>query len=236
MPEPVSFTKSPSKFIKKICIFLLLLLISLPLSSCETVKHLIYTYDPLNFHVVKEGVLYRSAQPSGRDLQRVVEQYKIKSIINLRGAQPGKSWYDIEKKASDKLGLERVDIWMSAGRLPHRDDLIRLLDAYKELPRPILIHCKAGADRTGEAAAMFALDHLGWSKREAAGQLSPFYGHFPDFQPSKTYFMREVYQGEAWARNAYRPCQENYKHYKKGLYCGIEDSLRPFVLEFDDEQ
>jgi protein tyrosine phosphatase (PTP) superfamily phosphohydrolase (DUF442 family) len=214
--------------------FSILLIVLLP--SCATLEHLLYTYDPLNFHTVKEGVLYRSAQPSGRDLRRVTQEYQLKNVINLRGSNPGESWYDTEKAVSDELGLKRVDIGMSAARLPHRDDLIRLLDAFKELPRPILVHCKAGADRTGEAAAIFAMDHLKWSRREAAAQLHPFYGHFPDFTPAKTYFIREVYQGEDWARNTYDPCRQDYQYYDKEQYCGIPPEARPYSLEVDDER
>ena len=214
-----------------ISLFLLALL-----TSCATLEHLLYTYDPLNFHSVQDGVLYRSAQPSGRDLRRMTQEYQLRSVINLRGSHPGESWYDIEKAVSDELGLKRVDIGMSAVRLPHRDDLIRLLDAFKELPRPILVHCRAGADRTGEAAAIFAMEYLKWSKRKAAGQLHPFYGHFPDFTPAKTYFIREVYQGEEWARNIYDPCQQDYNYYDKEQYCGIPLETRRYSLEVDDER
>jgi len=215
--------------------WIFILLIPL-LTSCATIKHLLYTYDPLNFHDVKEGVLYRSAQPSGKELFLAVREYNIRSVINLRGAQPGESWYDIEKAVSDKLGLQRVDIAMSAVRLPHRDDLIRLLDAFKELPRPILIHCKAGADRTGEAAAIFAMEYLHWSRRKAAGQLHPYYGHIPDFTPAKTYFIREVYQGEDWARNTYDPCLQDFEYYDKERYCAIASRDRPYSVEDDDER
>lgn len=210
-------------------VFLFLLL-----TSCATIKHMIYTYDPLNFHSVKDGVMYRSAQPTGRDLRMIAEEYGIKSIINLRGAQPGDDWYDEELSVSRELGIELFDVRMSAARLPHREDLIRLLDAYNDLPQPILVHCKGGADRTGEAVAIFAQDHLEWSKRKAAGQLHPYFGHFPDRFPAKTYFIREVYQGEEWAREFYYPCQQDYKYYNKELYCGT--TVKPFSPSIDDEQ
>jgi protein tyrosine phosphatase (PTP) superfamily phosphohydrolase (DUF442 family) len=210
-------------------VFLVLLL-----TSCATLKHILYTYDPLNFHTVKDEVMYRSAQPSGTDLRRVVAGYGIKSVINLRGAQPDKDWYDDEVEVSRELGLEQVDISMSAARLPHREDLIRLLDAFNGLPRPILVHCKAGADRTGEAVALFALDHLKWSKRKAAGQLHPYFGHVPDLYPAKTYFVREVYKGEEWVRESYYPCRQNYKYYDKGKYCWT--TVKPFSPRVDDER
>jgi protein tyrosine phosphatase (PTP) superfamily phosphohydrolase (DUF442 family) len=228
-PKILELARGKSRF--WISLYLLALL-----TSCATLEHLLYTYDPLNFHSVQEGVLYRSAQPSGRDLRRIVREHNLRSVINLRGSHPGESWYDIEKAVSDELGLKRVDIGMSAVRLPHREDLIRLLDAFKDLPRPILVHCRAGADRTGEAAAIFAMEYLKWSKRKAAGQLHPFYGHFPDFTPAKTYFIREVYQGEEWARNTYDPCRQDYKYYDKEQNCGIPPEARRYSLEVDDER
>lgn len=211
-------------------------LIFLLLTSCSTIEHILYTYDPLNFHTVKEGVLYRSAQPTGRDLRMIAEKHHIRSIINLRGASSDEGWYKEEVAVSQELGLERVDIQMSAARLPHREDLITLLDSFKKLPRPILIHCKAGADRTGEAVTMFAMDHLKWSKRKAAGQLHPYFGHFPDFLPAKTYFIRQVYRGEAWARKAYYPCLQNYQYYKKEKYCAGGITIKPFSTTIDDER
>ncbi|MBK8025175.1 MAG: tyrosine-protein phosphatase [Chloroflexi bacterium] len=45
-------------------------------------------------------------------------------------------------------------------------------------PKPTLIHCKAGADRTGLAAALFLMSQ-GTSFDQAAQQLSLKYFHFP---------------------------------------------------------
>ena len=43
-----------------------------------------------NFHIVREGVLYRSGQISVEGLQRLVHDYQIKTVITLRDAQrPG---------------------------------------------------------------------------------------------------------------------------------------------------
>lgn len=223
------------EFRKDVSFFpLLVVFLSLFLASCATIEHMRYTYDPLNLHAVRDEVMYRSAQPTGDDLRMVAEAYGIKSIINLRGAQPGKDWYDEELAVSRELGLQQVDIRMSAGRLPHREDLLSLLDAFNDLPRPILVHCKGGADRTGEAVAVFVLDHLKWSKRKAAGQLHPYFGHFPDRYPAKTYFIREVYRGEQWARESYDPCRQDYKYYDKGAYCGA--TATPVAPRMDDKR
>jgi len=199
---------------------MLLVGISILLGGCQTIKQLIYTHDPLNFHAVEKGALYRSAQPTGGDLEMIVNKYGIKSVINLRGANPGQNWYDNELIVSEQYGLKRVDISMSAERLPHKQDLVKLLDAFRDLPRPILVHCMAGADRTGEAAAIFAFDHMQMSRSEASGQLHPYYGHIPDLYPAKTYFFNKVYESEKWARESYDPCKADYPYYDKVDYCG----------------
>jgi len=208
--------ESAKRFMSRL---LLLIAMSVLFSGCQTIKQIWYIYDPLNFHAVDEGVLYRSAQPTGGDLEMIVQKYGIKSVINLRGANAGQNWYDNELIVSEQYGLKRVDISMSAGSLPNKPDLVSLLDAFRDLPRPMLVHCKAGADRTGEAAAIFALDRMNLPKREASRQLHPYFGHIPDLCPAKTYFFNEVYQGETWARESYDPCHADYLYYDKAAFC-----------------
>ena len=53
-----------------------------------------------------------------------------------------------------------------------------VLSAFEQAAFPVLIHCKAGADRTGFAAALFLHYHEGWDIAEAArDQLTPAFGH-----------------------------------------------------------
>ena len=191
-----------------------ILFLSFFLSSCATLGHMRYARDPLNFHIVKEGELYRSAQPTGDDIRMIHTQYGIKSIINLRGEKSGEAWYEDEVEVTNELGLERRDIALPLEQLPDKEHLKAVLDAFNDLPRPILIHCKAGADRTGMAAAIFAFDHMGQPRQKAAGQLHPYFGHIPDFKPVQTYFIRDVYKGEEWALapDGYDPCNIEYRY------------------------
>jgi len=183
----------------------------------------------LNFHVVEEGKVYRSAQPTANDLQNIMEKYHIKTILNLRGGSAS-DWYKEEKEFAEKNGIDLITIGMSAMRLPHRKDLIKVLDTFKNARYPILIHCKAGADRTGEASAMYQIDYMDKTNEEAASNmLRVEYHHLKWFTPAKDYFIRKVYKGETWARESYYPCSANYKYYNKKDYCTkdirIEDDL-----------
>jgi protein tyrosine/serine phosphatase len=55
-----------------------------------------------------------------------------------------------------------------------------LVEALRDAPKPLLIHCRAGSDRTGLASALYVASH-GGTYRDACEQLSLYYGHFPYF-------------------------------------------------------
>lgn len=176
------------------------------LSSCDVIN---------NFHEVDSGKLYRSGQMSGEDLAKKVEEFHIKTVINLRGSNPTEKWWQEEYEVARKYGLAFINIPMSASRLPNRRDLIELLDAYRSAPRPILIHCQGGADRTGEAAAIYQMIYMGKSKDEALDMLSLKYAHIEKSKPAKIYFIKNVWEDERWAYKQYDPCNGQYQYYSK---------------------
>ncbi|EFC91193.1 protein tyrosine/serine phosphatase [Dethiosulfovibrio peptidovorans DSM 11002] len=111
----------------------------------------------VNFHTVSKGVLYRSAQLNLDRLSRYVETHSIKSIVNLRGPQAGRRWYRREKEFSLSKGIVHADFDLSAIRKIPVQELDRILEFMRNAPKPILIHCYAGADRTGLIAALWRL-------------------------------------------------------------------------------
>ena len=155
-----------------------------------------------NVHEVDAGQLYRSAQLKPKQLAYYTRKYGIKSIINLRGANPDKKWWQLEKSFSEKMSILHYDIPMSACVLTSKENLLTLLCLYKEAPRPILIHCQGGADRTGEAAALWKLEQQSCSKKEALEQLALRYGHFSCMHPAKR-FLIEIWQGVEWLESEY---------------------------------
>ncbi|HEX3864477.1 MAG TPA: tyrosine-protein phosphatase [Stellaceae bacterium] len=132
-----------------------------------------------NFHAVAAGVLYRSAQPSESDLTMAARQFGVKSVLNLRGAHVGQSWYDEEVAAAAALGLTHYDYGLSAKRFVTTAQIDDILAIIRKAPKPLLIHCKSGADRTGLVAALYryAEDHA--TPDQADQELSLAYGHFP---------------------------------------------------------
>jgi len=129
-----------------------------------------------NFHTVIPGQLYRSAQPSGPQLENYVRQYGIKTIINLRGKND-KLWYVEETAAAQRLGVQHIDFRMSATKVLTVERAVALIGIMKSAPRPILVHCLSGADRTGLFSLIYSHQVAGIREDEAKWQLSFLFGH-----------------------------------------------------------
>lgn len=128
-----------------------------------------------NLHAVLSGQVYRSAQPSDKQLSEWTAEYGFRSVLNLRGKSRA-DWYRTERDTAASLNLQHADFAMRDNEVltPERAaELIALLNA---LPKPLLIHCKAGADRTGLAAALY-LASQGLGEAPAEAQISFRYGH-----------------------------------------------------------
>lgn len=152
-----------------------------------------------NFHPVIPGELYRSAQPTPEGLRQHREAVGIRSIINLRGENGGLEWYDNEVAAAEELGLIHLDFRMSARRILSKEDASVLVELMRSAPKPVLIHCQGGADRSGLAAALFLAAITGSTESRAEGQISLRYGHIGVPYLSAAFPMNESWESfEPW--------------------------------------
>lgn len=131
-----------------------------------------------NDFLVVGGELYRADQLNKVDLQDEIRRLHIKSVINLRGENLKMGWYVQEISACRALRVVHADVRFSAQELPQPAEIEQLLHDFATLPRPILIHCKSGADRTGLAGTIYLIDQKGVKVPEATGALSWHFGHF----------------------------------------------------------
>jgi len=142
-----------------------------------------------NFHKVDKG-FYRSAQLFSLNMPFYVEKYQIKSILNFRG-ESSASWYKNEIAYAKENNLSHYNYAIGDRReikIEQMEEMVRLM---KEAPKPLLIHCKAGADRTSLAAALYL--HAVKNDHDADREISLLYGHFP-WLGSKTYFMDQSFE------------------------------------------
>lgn len=131
-----------------------------------------------NFHPVVANEVYRSAQVSKADIADYQGTYGIRSILNLRGAAPGEAWYDEEIAASAALGVTHVDFAMNASVQLSDAEAGQLIALMREMPKPLLVHCRHGSDRTGLAMSLYLAAISGADEATAEGQLSLWFGHF----------------------------------------------------------
>jgi len=158
--------------------------------------YLAYMAEQGNFHAITPDVAYRSAQLDRDELEHYIRKYDIRTVLNLRGSHPGKEWYDEELRTCRNLDVEHCDIGLSAVETPSEGDVRQLLHFMTHAPRPVLIHCQGGADRSGLAAALWKVVVDGISPEKAREQLSIRYGHLP---LGPTQAMDRFF--EAWIRD-----------------------------------
>jgi len=141
--------------------------------------YFIYMEEQGNFHAITPGEAYRSAELDRDELEYYIAKYHIKSILNLRGQKPSAPHYREEIKVCQKLSVAHYDLRLPADRKPANHKIDQLIALLKTAPRPVLIHCKAGADRTGLAAALWKVIIDKEPKACAKKQLSIRFGHIP---------------------------------------------------------
>lgn len=170
-----------------------------------------------HFHWV-DGELARSAQSYFGHTGLLLDLYGFGSLLNLRGENSGSPWYEAEKAACLARGLPLIDITMSSRRLPHREPLLALADTFATAPKPLLMKCSGGADRTGLAAGLYLIGRHGLAGLPAARrQLAVWpYLHLPQkhqkwIRPFFDYLAEELGTGPAerplrdWLADSYEP-------------------------------
>jgi protein tyrosine phosphatase (PTP) superfamily phosphohydrolase (DUF442 family) len=110
-----------------------------------------------NTGTIEPGRIYRSAQLGASALECMIRERGIKTVLNLRGANPEESWYQQELAATLRAGATQVDVPLASDQWLSREQVETLLAVLDNSAYPILIHCEFGAERTGLVAALATL-------------------------------------------------------------------------------
>lgn len=157
--------------------------------------------------------VWRANQPSPRRLAAYQRRLGLASVVNLRGASQ-QGFYLFEAEICHKLGLTLHDVHFSARRAPKKAALLAVFDLFEKLQKPVLIHCKSGADRTGLISALYLLDVEHRPLAEAKRQLSFRYLHLKSTETGIMDHFLTLYEAEAqgrsirdWVANDYDPAR-----------------------------
>jgi len=146
-----------------------------------------------NFHAVIPGEIYRAAQPAPADLRRWATDHGVRSVLNLRGTHEDADWYREEAATAADLGIVLADFPLSARQNPGPDRMAALIALMRRLPKPLLIHCQGGADRTGLASALYVAAIAKAGEQAAERQLSFAFGHV-SLPVSSAWAMNEAWE------------------------------------------
>lgn len=165
-----------------------------------------------NFAEIAPDV-YRSNQPDPARWDAYAAM-GIKSVVNLRGAARKSPYFLFEEECTERLGMTRYDISFGARAAPTVKALLRLLDIFRQIEKPFLLHCKSGADRAGLASAIYLHAIAGRPISEARKMLSVRFLHLKFTKTGildlflSQYEARHIATGigfEDWVRTEYDP-------------------------------
>lgn len=167
-----------------------------------------------NFHWVVPGEAARAMQAWAGGVKSFLRRRGIKAIVNLRGRNDDLSWWKKETAVARGLGIAHLDAMLDSRKLPTRAMLERLIESFDTAPRPFLLKCSGGQDRTSFAAALYLIHRDGWDALETArAQFARFpYLHFPKAQQRWLKVFLDFAQADGggvalapWIRASYTP-------------------------------
>ena len=135
-----------------------------------------YPNHPKNFHQVSEN-LYRSGQPDDDEFESLCTFNGLRSVLNLRENNSDKKTIDAINSKHAVPAVTLYEIPLDTGEISEAD-LYNILTVIRDAPKPLLIHCWHGSDRTGCAVAAYRIVFDNWSVEDAISELmKPEYGH-----------------------------------------------------------
>ena len=131
-----------------------------------------------NLHPLDPPAAWRIARGSKSPqwFSRVLSDLKIRTAIDLRRRESSDACQgEID---FDSLGVEYHNVHLRSSRLPRPEALALFLDLLSDSPRPLLLYCKRGKDKTGFGSALYRHYHLGHDLESSWLELRRIpYGH-----------------------------------------------------------
>lgn len=116
--------------------------------------------EPKRFGVVDGGRLYRSGLITPGHLVRLKRDYGVTRVISFLDPEAPESL--AEQQACRSLGIEYQNVPMRGNGDSTPSDRARILELLSEEAGPTVMHCAAGANRTGLATGLYRIEFQDW--------------------------------------------------------------------------
>lgn len=145
-----------------------------------------------NFCVVTPGLLWRAELPTRSDAQWLVA-HGVGTVVSLQlDVRRSFESARLDPGTVHSVIYFRVRNFAATQVLTHRhldDHVAEVLAIIQEAPKPVLISCRAGVDRTGVIAAAYRVLVDGMSREEAIKEMDGF--HSP-WNPLNNRYVRSI--------------------------------------------
>jgi protein tyrosine/serine phosphatase len=148
---------------------------------------------PRNFGVVEQGKIYRSGQISARLIEPTLKENGIRTIVVLSASGAKQADVAAEEQAATDLGIDRQIFPLSGdgtGNLDSYAGAIAAIDRSVKQNKPVLVHCVAGAQRTGGVIASYRMLVEHEPAGVALAEMRNF-GHDPTSNPHLREYLNE---------------------------------------------
>ena len=128
-----------------------------------------------NFGVVEAGRVYRSGQLQAYQLERVIREHGLRTVINTREPEAPAALMEAEEEVCRQLGVELVRLPMPGDGRGAYDQYDRALEVLQDPDRlPALVHCARGTHRTGAVIAAYRVRVQGRDPADALAEMEGY--------------------------------------------------------------
>jgi hypothetical protein len=152
-----------------------------------------WMFQPKRWGEIEAGLIYRSGQLHPFLVEDTLRDEGIQVVLDLAVDEPGRDDHDTENEVTKRLGIRKIDLFgLDGSGLGDPEIYVRAVQEMhkaKQSGTRMLVHCAAGTQRTGGAAALYRMFLQGWGGEEAYAEYLAYRGRPDSFKLMK--FLNE---------------------------------------------
>ncbi len=154
-----------------------------------------YEIAPRNFGVVEDGAIYRCGRQTTGSLKAIIEQHKIKTVVDLGAWWPDSREEKQTARTLKGLGVKRVLLPLNGDGTGDPNRYVEALRVLKDSANhPVLVYCAAGAQRTSVCIVLYRHLVQGQSIDEGYAEAARFENTPQDNRPYVDRYMGAIKQ------------------------------------------